>query len=70
MAPGIEYSARIAGRRHPDVAWTLTNLGQTDLLLGNITSATMSLDQSALIYRRAGVSDQPDRFAQSPCFAG
>jgi CHAT domain-containing protein/tetratricopeptide (TPR) repeat protein len=50
------------GEDHPEVAWSFTNLGQTDILLGNIKTAATSLERSAEIYTRTGVSDQPERF--------
>jgi CHAT domain-containing protein len=49
---------------HPDVAWTLTNLGRIDLRVGNVDAALREVNQAIAIYQGRGGSDEPDHFAR------
>jgi CHAT domain-containing protein/tetratricopeptide (TPR) repeat protein len=54
----------------PDVAWTLTNLAQIDANAGSFDLARKQLTEAIDIFRRVGVSDEPDHLARALTLLG
>src|SRR5262249_34396714 len=63
----LNIRQRAEGSDHPDVAFTLTNLAQTELESGSIDHALRDLEHAMDIYRRVGstAEQQPDRMARA-----
>jgi CHAT domain-containing protein/tetratricopeptide (TPR) repeat protein len=63
------YVRALAKRRttdedHPDIAWTLTNLGRVTAAAGDSVLARKYVEEAIQMFTRLGSSDEPDHFAR------